>query len=362
MPICLAICGTTTAADPPGHSPPGERHRSTVLYEDVVRPACAQLGLTFLRADRLMEAGLPMDQLLRMLTEVDVVVADLGGSEAELSFGLGARHALGRCTVHVTERTEQLPVLGTTPRIPFTSHPADTVTAQRQLTSVLAEVLGRGSVLSLPGGSTPEPGPDSTAGGDEDAPGLFDLVVEAEAELEAISGDMADVESALADLGEMMGLIGEDMARVSHPGASMNTRMAVINRLAKAIEGPADDLAAAAERFAARMGVSVDAFRAFLEWAASTPRHEWPEGAGDVLEQVLTSPEEVQDAAGAFQEVMAMISMFGSSSRQLRRPSQQINTSLQTIFQSVAVLDELRDLAMALRESSVSSDDADVNL
>ncbi|MEV8349875.1 hypothetical protein ACFVTT_13035 [Streptomyces niveus] len=47
-----------------------------------------------------------------------------------------------------------------------------------------------------------------------------------------------------------------------------------------------------------------------------------------------------------------MISMFGSSSRQLRRPSQQINTSLQTIFQSVAVLDELRSQAMALRESA----------
>ncbi|MEV6424779.1 hypothetical protein [Streptomyces sp. NPDC051662] len=367
MPTCLAICGTTAAADPSGQSPPGERHRSTVLYEDIVRPACAELGLTFLRADRLTEAGLPMDQLLRMFTEVDVVVADLGGSGAELSFGLGVRHALGRCTVHVTEGTEQLPGPGTTPRIPFPSHAAETVTARRQLTSVLAEVLGGGSVPSLPGGSTPGPGAEPTAGpgaeptagpgaeptagGDEDAPGLFDLVVEAEAQLEAVSGDMADVESAMTDLGEMMGLIGEDMARVSHPGASMNMRMAVINRLAKAIDGPADDLAAAAERFAARMGASADALRAFLEWAANTPRREWPEGAEGVLEQVLTASEEVQDAAGAFQEVVALISMFGSSSRQLRRPSRQISTSLQTIFRSVAVLDELRDLAAALRES-----------
>ncbi|MFE4368699.1 hypothetical protein ACFRMN_10710 [Streptomyces sp. NPDC056835] len=348
MPTCLAICGT--AADPPGQSPPGERHRSTVLYEDIVRPACAELGLTFLRADRLTEAGLPMDQLLRMFTEVDVVVADLGGSGAELSFGLGVRHALGRCTVHVTEGTEQLPGPGTTPRIPFPSHAADTVTARRHLTSVLAEALGGGSVLSLPSGSTPGPVAEPTAGG-EDAPGLFDLVVEAEVQLEAVSGGMADVESAMTDLGEMMGLIGEDMARVSHPGASMNMRMAVINRLAKAIDGPADDLAAAAERFAARMGASADALRAFLEWAASTPRREWPEGAEEVVEQVLTAPEEVQEAAGVFQEVVALISMFGSSSRQLRRPSRQINTSLQTIFRSVAVLDELRDLAMALRES-----------
>lgn len=351
MPTCLAICGTTPAVALPGQSPQGERDRSTVLCEDIVRPACAQLGLTFLRADTLTEAGLPMDQLHRLVTEVDVVVADLCGFGAELSFGLGVRHGLGRCTVHVTEGTEQLPDPGTELRIAFPSHAADTHTARQQLTSLLAEALGGGSVLSLPRGSTPGPVAEPTTGGDEDAPGLFDLLVEAEAQLEAISGDMADVESAMTDLGEMMELIGEDMARVNHAGASMNMRMAVINRLAKAIEGPAEDLAAAAGRFVARMEAGAGALRAFLEWTASTPRRDWPEGAEEALEQVVMATGEVQDAAGTFQEVMAVITLLGSSSRQLRRPSQQINTSLQAMFRSVAVLDELRPLAVALRES-----------
>ncbi|MYX15235.1 hypothetical protein GTY67_17870 [Streptomyces sp. SID8374] len=350
MPTCLAICGTIPVLAPPGQSPPGERQRSTVLCEDIVSPACAELGLTFLRADRLTEAGLPMDQLNRLLTEVDVVVADLCGSGEELSFGLGVRHGLGRYTIHVTEGTEQLPGPGTALRIAFPSHPAETPTVRQQLTSLLAEALGGGSALSLPRGATPGSVAEPTTEGDEDAPGLFDLVVEAEAQLEAISGDMADVESALTDLGEMMELIGEDMARVDHAGAPMNMRMTVINRLAKAIEGPAEDLAAAAGRFVERMGASVGALRAFLEWAASTPRRDWPEGVGEMLEQVVTATGEVQDAAGTFQEVMAVISLFGSSSRQLRRPSQQINTSLQAIFRSVAVLDELRGLAMTLRE------------
>ncbi|MFC9230798.1 hypothetical protein ACFTZI_17870 [Streptomyces decoyicus] len=352
MPTCLAICGTTTTvAHPPGQCLPEERHRSTILYEDIVRPACEQLGLTFLRADRLTETGLPMDQLLRMLTEVDVVVADLSGSDAELSFRLGVRHALGRCTVHVTEGTDQSPGLETTHRIPFPSHPADTGTTRQQLTSVLAEAMCKGSAPSLPMGSVPQPSAESAAADDEDAPGLFDLVVEAEAQLEAISGDMADVESAMTDLGEMLGLIGEDMARVSHPGASVSMRMAVVNRMAKAIDGPADDLAAAAERFAERMGASVVAFRAFLEWAGSTPRGEWPEGAEGALEQVVTAPWEVQAAAGSFQETMALIDMFGASSRQLRRPARRITTSLQTIFRSVSALEELQGLAVVLMES-----------
>ncbi|GHH39056.1 hypothetical protein [Streptomyces candidus] len=352
MPTCLAVCGTT-AVVPPGHSPSGERHRSVVFYEDIVHPACEQLGLTFLRADRLTEAGLPLDQLLRIVNEVDIVVADLSGSGAELLFGLGMRHALGRYTVHVAEETEQLLESGTTLRIPFPTQPADTGTARWRLTGLLKEMLGGDSRPSLPQGTVPEPGAKPTVEADEDAPGLFDWVVEVEAQMEAISGDMTDVESAFTDLVAMMELIGEEMARVDHPGASMNTRMAVINRLAKAIEGPADDLEVAAERFTARMQTNVDAFRAFLQWASSTPRSEWPEGAEEVLEQFLVAPQAVQDAAGVFQEIMAVISMVGSSSRQLRRPSRQINTSLQTIFQSVAVLDELRDLAMELREPSL---------
>ncbi|WP_433546546.1 hypothetical protein ACQPZG_16685 [Streptomyces sp. CA-294286] len=288
-----------------------------------------------------------MDQLLRMINEVDVVVADLSESGAELSFRLGMRHALGRYTVHVAEGTEQLLESGT---IPFPSKPADTGTARRQLTGLLTEMLGGGSHPSLPEGVGPEPAENRAAGAEEDAPGLFDWVVEVEAQMEAISGDMTDVESAVTDLVAMMELIGEDMARANHPGASMNMRMAVINRLAKAIEGPADDLEMAAERFTARMRTSADAFRAFLKWASSTPRSEWPEGTEGVLGQFLTAPQAVQDAAGAFQEITAVISMIGSSSRQLRRPSRQINTSLQAIFRSVAVLDDLRDLAMGLRE------------
>ncbi|MFI1205118.1 hypothetical protein ACH4VR_37810 [Streptomyces sp. NPDC020883] len=350
MPTCLAICGTT-ATNPSGQCLPEIRHRSTVLYEDIVRPACEQLGLTFLRADRLTEAGLPTDQLLHMLKEVDVVVVDLSGSDADLSFGLGVRYALGRCTIHVTQGPDPLPGSGTpTPHIPFPAHPADTVTARQQLTSVLAEALCGDGAPPLSMGAIPQPTTESVTEEDEDAPGLFDLVVEAEAQLEAMSGDMADVEAAVADLGEMMGLIGEEMARVGHPGASMNMKMAVVNRLAKAIDGPADDLAAAAERFAERMGAGVAAFRAFLEWARSTPRCEWPEDAEGVLEQVVTAPWEVQTAAASFQEVVAVIDMFGASSRQLRRPARRITTSLQTIFQVVYALEELQGLAVALKE------------
>ncbi|MGA5731966.1 hypothetical protein ACPCI1_25400 [Streptomyces seoulensis] len=355
MPTCLAI-GRTTTTPPADRTLPEEQHRSAVLYEDIVRPACEQLGLTFLRADRLAEAGLPADQLLRMVTEVDVVVADLSGvSDPQLSFGLGVRHALGRCTVQLTEGTDRFPSAGTNPRIPFPSHPDGAVSACRTLTRVMAtEVLreDRPSPLPpLPAGSPPQSAQQTVAEANEDGPGLFDLVIEAEAHLEALSDDMADMEAALTDLGEMMGLLGEDMASVGHPGASTSAKMAVLNRLAKAIDGPTDDLEAAAARLAEHMNAGLGAFRAFLDWVADMPRAEWPEGAAEVLEQFAATSFEVQSAASAVDEAVTLIEMCAAVSRQLRRPARRIIKAIRTVLQTGTLLEELHVRAVQLKVS-----------
>ncbi|MEU3981131.1 hypothetical protein AB0F77_13580 [Streptomyces sp. NPDC026672] len=350
MPTCLAISGTKTTGHCSASPSPERRHRSTVLYEEVMGPVCEQLGLTFLRADKLAEAGLPGEQLLRMVAEVDIVVADVGEPDAELSFGLGVRHALGRYTVHVTEGTAVLTGAATTPRIEFPSRSADVVMARRQLMGLLTEVVCGETAVPLPALST-APIAQAAAEHDEEAPGLFEVVVDAEAQLEAMEGHMADVESALTDFTAMMDLIGEDMARVSHPGASMSMKLSVVNRLAKAIDGPADDLESAAKSFAEGMGAAAVALRVFLEWAGNTPRSEWPEGADGVLDDVGNATWDVQAAAVGFQEGMALIDMFGASSRRLRRPVRRISTSFRIIFQSVSVLEELQDMAVALKKS-----------
>ncbi|MFH8447091.1 hypothetical protein ACH4D3_38575 [Streptomyces sp. NPDC018026] len=350
MPTCLAIGASTIPADPSGRSVPDGRKRATVFYEDVVRPTCEQLGLTLLRADALTDAGLPADQLLRLLAEVDVVVADRSGHDEELSFGLGMRHALGRCTVHVTQGSVTPSRAGRTPSIELASHPDGALTARQQLTMLLIGALREAAAAVDP--SRPMAPTRAEPGcGHDDEPGLFDLAVEAEAQLEAISADIADVESALSDLGAMMELIAEDMARVSHPGASMSSKLAVINRLAKAIDGPVGDLEAAAERFAERMGAGVGAFGAFLDWAADTPRGEWPDGTLEILNQVATASPNMQTVTIGFQEVMALINLFGASSRHLRGPARRIGRSLQTMFRSVTVLEEWQGRAEAIKRA-----------
>ncbi|NEE26043.1 hypothetical protein G3M53_11300, partial [Streptomyces sp. SID7982] len=177
MPTCLAIGGTISVA--PEHSSPEEwRNRSVTLYEEVLRPVCEQLGLTFLRADRLTEAGLRGEQLLRTVTEADVVIADLGVPDAELVFGLGVRHGLRRCIVHVTENGGGP---DGAPHIAFPAQAADAAEARRQLVSVLSETVREETAPVLPfAQGTPGTWTEAVES-DEESPGLFDLVVEAEA-------------------------------------------------------------------------------------------------------------------------------------------------------------------------------------
>ncbi|MEV7288552.1 hypothetical protein AB0O01_29075 [Streptomyces sp. NPDC093252] len=359
MPNCLAIGATATTR----HPLPTTDDRSTLFYDTVVRPTCDHLGLTLLRADELSNAGLSADHLLRLAAEVDVVVADLCDSGQELVFALGMRHALGRCTVLVTEGSSSAPGTVGTPSVAWPPGTSDALTAREQLIAVLSDAVRDTGAAPVGSGTAvvpqpvpaqvpmPSSGAGPTDGPAEDAPGFFDLVFEAEAQLDAITGDMADVDAAVADLVAMVELVGEEMARVNHPGASSSMKPALIHRLAKAIDGPAIDLEAAAERFAQRMGVAVGAFGTFLEWTANTPRSEWPDGVPRLLDWVVTASSDVEAAADGYEQVTAVIGMMGAASRQLRVPGRRISKSLQVIFRSVAVVQEWRVTALALRQS-----------
>ncbi|MGW1630164.1 hypothetical protein [Streptomyces anthocyanicus] len=354
MPTCLAVCTTVASADPPGTSLPEQRHRSTVIYEDIVRPACEQLGLNFLRADRLMDAGLPRDQLLRMLTEADFVVADIGGSDGDLAFGLGIRHALGRPTVHVTEGADELRATGQATCVPFPPHRGDPVATRQRLTELLAAEKTTPEESGPP--STPVPSllqlpTQSTTDDMEEGPGFFDLIVDAEAHVEALAADMADVEAAIEELKEVTALVLADADRISRPGAPPSTHMAVLNRLAKAIDGPANELGAATERLAEHLEAGVGALRGFLEWAADMPRPDWPDGAQDLLDQMVSAHWEAESSAASYQEGIALVGMLGSASRTLRRPTRRIIASFRELFRILGVLEELQSTAAALKES-----------
>ncbi|MFF9501404.1 hypothetical protein [Streptomyces sp. NPDC014656] len=308
------------------------------------------MGFDALHVDRLAESGMPMDRLLHLLGEAEIVVADLEGGDEELVFALGARHALGRRTLHVTEKAGTFLPSSTAFRIAFPSCSADIVTARQRLTILLGAESQNGVLASSP---SPPPAfpPDADTDASDDVPGLFDLVMESESQMEALSGDMDDVDAAMTDLKAMLELFAKDMTRMGRPGTSSSEKVAVLNRLAKALDGPAGDLEDATGRFEEHLGASAGAFGAFMEWAAKTPRSRWPEGADAVLEQLVSAPWGAAAAEASMREGMETIRLFGSASRRLRRPTRRITSSIESLLKGLSAICELQDAAAALRDS-----------
>ncbi|MFE3947391.1 hypothetical protein ACFXPV_36885 [Streptomyces sp. NPDC059118] len=377
MPICFAIGpngDARTAADGPAHD---IEQRSTVFYEEVVRPVCERLGMTLVRAEYESGAGPLSDRSIRHLIDDDLVIADLTRVGPEVVYGLGVRHTTGRRTVHLCEAGTAPFAAGVLPAIEYPALPLGSAEARQALMTTLSEgsfgcgLLGEGPLggtpplpatrVPLPGRAggedpatalAPAPAPASaSASVEEDDPGLWDRVVAAETAMEAIVDDMAEVDAALLDLAAMGELLNEDMVRAGLPGTPMSARMAVLNRFAKAIEGPADDLEAASGRFVERMRITADALSAFLEWARVTPREEWPDEVDELLGQVIRMARDVRESAADVQGVEPVIKMLGTASRRLRGPSRKIGASLRAMFTSLAMFDEWESTARELKRS-----------
>ncbi|MFE7618685.1 hypothetical protein [Streptomyces sp. NPDC057496] len=356
MRTCFAIGPDGSTRPTAGSTAHDLEQRSAVFYEEVVRPVCERFGMTLVRADDVAGTGPLSDQSIRHLIDDDIVIADLTGVSPDVVYGLGIRHSTGRRTVHLCEAGTSPFGIGLFPTVEYPALPLGSAEARRMLTATLSEGL-RGEDSLLPSTRVPLPGAmdsaavEAPAAAEEDGPGLWDRVIAAETEMEAIVDDMAEVDAALLDLAAMGELLNEDMVRAGLPGTPSSARLAVINRFAKAIEGPSNDLEAASGRFVQRMGVATDALNAFLEWARATPRDEWPDDANELLDQVIGMAHEIREATNSVQEVEPLLEMLGMVSKRLRVPSRKIGAAFRAMFTSLATFDEWERTARELKQS-----------
>ncbi|MCK8677142.1 hypothetical protein [Streptomyces lichenis] len=354
MPTCFVLAPTRMATpSPTGAADAGTAPRSALLYEEVVRPVCEQFGFRLVRADREPGSGLLSERSLRHLVEEDVVVADLSCATPDVVHSLRVRRATGRRTVHLHAAdgaaVTDLPL----PAVEFSPLPGGAADARHRLADALVEAFG----VAAPRPPAPtsalapvtHPAPDDPSREEGEGPGMFDLAAAAETAMESITDDMADLDAAFADFAAMGTLIGEEMSRLD-AGAPMSARLAMVNRFAKAIEGPADEMEASATRFAARMEVAAEAMNAFLRWMRDTPRDEWPDTVDAMLDDMVVTAREMREATTALQQFMSLMEMLGTVSRRLRRPTRRVGATMRTLFGTVQVFEEWAVTATELRQ------------
>ena len=87
-----------------------EYSRNLKIYNFMIKPIVEACGYTSIRADELEHMGNITRDIIELLHESDLVVADLSGHNANVFYELGVRHALYRAgTIPIIQEGESLP-------------------------------------------------------------------------------------------------------------------------------------------------------------------------------------------------------------------------------------------------------------
>jgi hypothetical protein len=115
------------------------------ILDTVIKPACEANALHVTRADEIIRPGDLVDQVLRLVRDSHVVVADLTGANANVMYELGLRHSTGRLTIQIGEKGRLPFDVSTIRTIMFTRTPAGLLEAKRRLLASLGHALTDGA-------------------------------------------------------------------------------------------------------------------------------------------------------------------------------------------------------------------------
>ncbi|NES95721.1 MAG: nucleoside 2-deoxyribosyltransferase, partial [Desertifilum sp. SIO1I2] len=86
-----------------------ERKRSDKLLRHILKPVLDELGYEIVRADQIQSAGRITTQVLQVLNDADIVVADLTDENPNVMYELGIRHAIRKPFIHMMEKGSNIP-------------------------------------------------------------------------------------------------------------------------------------------------------------------------------------------------------------------------------------------------------------
>lgn len=85
------------------------RRRADDVLDFIIEPAAESLGFRVERADHIAEPGRITRQIVERLISATVVIADLAGTNPNVFYELGIRHALQKWTIHLFEDVSEIP-------------------------------------------------------------------------------------------------------------------------------------------------------------------------------------------------------------------------------------------------------------
>ena len=79
------------------------------LFQEVIRPVCAEVGIKAYRASDVHRPGIIMQDIIQGLAESDVIISEITPANPNVFYELGYAHALEKPVIMLAERGRELP-------------------------------------------------------------------------------------------------------------------------------------------------------------------------------------------------------------------------------------------------------------
>ncbi len=339
------------------------------VYEDVIKPACAENDLEPIRADGIAVPGEITDQIFRHLLEDEVVIADVSGANPNVMYELGLRHTTGLLTVQIGEYG-QLPFdVQALRTIMFSRSERGLIDARKQLSEALRIGLSEGTDplpatrvwQSKSAGTTAlvrvavddvdEPDNDSV----EDERGYVDRIAEIEEAFPRLNDTVDELTVVLEGLGADAADFGSQVEAVSE-SASAAQRLTLLTRYGQSLQGPADDLTRLTSTFASTMNALDENVRGLLVEMADNSELRNEQDSHAFLQSIVGLASATREGMGDLSEFASMVGGLGRISRALRRPGQQMEQAIRAMAKSAALVDDWAAAALVLLQSGASGE------
>lgn len=203
------------------------------VYEDLVQPALEEAGYRVGRADTRLNQQNVLRDIVRGITQADVVIAELTGANPNVLYELGLAHGLRIPTVLLAQDIEEVPFDLRSYRVQLYSTRFDEVAALKEALGDIARQHRAGGVefgspvTDFAGGSETR----ATQRQDEseetpDAPGFLDLIPQLEEVGAELEKTLEHIVAAITDVGEDVQRHATDLGHLesSRPGAAVRAR------------------------------------------------------------------------------------------------------------------------------------------
>ncbi|WP_020554879.1 hypothetical protein [Embleya scabrispora] len=337
MTTCFVIAPIGNEHAPDGSPELLAFEENLEIYEKVILPACAKHGIVPVRADGIADSGEITEQICRHVLQDDIVIADLTGGNANVTYEIGIRHLTGKPIIHIGENG-QLPFdLSLIRTIMFKRSRSGLVKARRDLVSALEGALHNGFepltpariLFGLPAAPLPavvEAEPD-----DPEAPGLIDRFARVEEQMEAMGETTEAITGFMTVIAEVALDIGPVMEQASQPGAPMSAWLPAMSELGTAMAEPASGLREACTRFAGQMVEMDAAVLTVFDVIAAMPPEQRAGSATGFLEQMVSIAESTHEVIGVLGEFEVGMRWVAKMSRALRAPGRDISAAVKQV-------------------------------